>query len=439
MKETSYAVLLHGEHVGSLRRRDNYTKFVMDRDYWDRPGRPVLGRWFEEHPRQDQRAADRVPAWFSNLLPEGRLRELIAREQGVSVHREIDLLERIGSDLPGAVEVRPEAETTVDRGFDDAVESSPGARPAPAVRRASLAGMAMKFSVRRDGDRLVLPAHGQDGDWILKTPDSAYPGLPANEFAVMNLARAVGITVPDTQLWERGSIDDLGEGAWPSQERQAYAVRRFDRAPAGRVHIEDFAQVLGCFGAGEGKYQSNAETIAGLAYRGYDRVSLREMVRRTVFNLLIGNNDAHLKNWSLIYPDRRNAELSPAYDLVCTSVYLPHPEDLRLGLPFFGAKRMSEVTRAHFSRLQDTLQVGYGDVLDVVDDTVERMSAVWADGAGQRTEASVGGGIIGAWMIRGRDSGTAPKAGRHPAGTDGRRRERGRVESPPVVVARSAP
>ncbi|MBF0698069.1 type II toxin-antitoxin system HipA family toxin [Actinomyces bowdenii] len=379
MKETSYAVRLHGEHVGSLRRRDNFTKFVIDRDYWDRPGRPVLGRWFEEHPRKNQRAVDRVPAWFSNLLPEGRLRELIARGQGVNVHREIDLLERIGSDLPGAVEVGLEAETMVDRGFDDAVESSPGARPAPGIRRASLAGMTMKFSVRRDGDRLVMPAHDQDGDWILKTPDSAYPGLPANEYAVMNLARAVGITVPDTQLWERGSIDDLGEGAWPSQETLAYAVRRFDRSSAGRVHIEDFAQLLGRFGVGEGKYRSNVETIAGLAYRGYDDASLQEMVRRTVFNLLIGNNDAHLKNWSLIYPDRRKAELSPAYDLVCTSVYLPQPEDPHLGLPFLGAKRLSEVRREHFSRLQDTLEVRGRDVLAVVDDTVERFADHWAD------------------------------------------------------------
>lgn len=208
----------------------------------------------------------------------------------------------------------------------------------------------------------------------------------------MSLARAVGITVPDTQLWDRGSIDDLGEGAWPSQEVQAYAVRRFDRTPAGRMHIEDFAQVLGCFGAGEGKYESNVETIAGLAYRGYDRASLQEMVRRTVFNLLVGNNDAHLKNWSLIYPDRRSAELSPAYDLVCTSVYLPHPEDPHLGLPFLGAVRLSEVTREHFARLQEVLQVGGGDVLAVVDETVERFSECW------RTRGEAAPPQIGGWV-----------------------------------------
>ena len=100
--EAVYAVLLHGERVGSLQRRGRFTKFAFDRDYWDRPDRPVLGRWFEDHPRRTPHATNRVPPWFSNLLPEGRLRELIAREQGVSVHQEIDLLARVGRDLPGA-------------------------------------------------------------------------------------------------------------------------------------------------------------------------------------------------------------------------------------------------------------------------------------------------------------------------------------------------
>ena len=91
--------------------------------------------------------------------------------------------------------------------------------------------------------------------------------------------------------------------------------------------------MLGRFGAGDGKYRSNVETVAGLAHRGRDIASLREAVRRTVFNLLVGNGDAHLKNWSLIYPDRRRARLSPAYDLVCTAVHLPDPGNPLLGLP----------------------------------------------------------------------------------------------------------
>ena len=144
--------------------------------------------------------------------------------------------------------------------------------------------------------------------------------------------------------------------------------------------------MLGRFGVGEGKYRSTVETVAAIAYRGRDRASLREMVRRSVFNLLVGNGDAHLKNWSLIYPDRRVARLSPAYDLVCTAAYPNHAD---LGLPFFGATRLSEISRGHFARLQAALKVEGDDVLDVVDETIERFSETWAAGAAERLPASV--------------------------------------------------
>ena len=384
MIEAVYAVLLHGVHVGDIYRRDSFTKFILDSDYWDRPDRAVLGRWFEDHPNRRPHATNRVPAWFSNLLPEGRLRDLIAREQGVSSYREIDLLVRIGRDLPGAVEIVPDPQTHIDTGLDGSVEDSARTPEVSSRVRFSLAGMGMKLSMRQDGDRIVLPAHGEGGDWIVKVPDAAFPRLPANELAVMGLARDVGIEVPETRMARRDRLDDLGAGTWPSDEVEAYMVRRFDRSVGGRVHMEDFAQVLGCFGSGEGKYQSSVETVAAIAYRGQDRASLREMVRRTVFNLLVGNGDAHLKNWSLIYPDRKRARLSPAYDLVCTAVYLPAPGDPELGLPFFGAARLSEVSREHFARLKDLLRVGDGEVLNIVDETLERFCDAWADGAGER-------------------------------------------------------
>ena len=386
MMEAVYAVLLHGEHVGAIHRRDAFTKFVFDRDYWDRPNRAVLGRWFEDHPRKQPRVTNWVPSWFSNLLPEGRLRELIAREQGVDTHREIDLLTRIGADLPGAVQVVPDPEAPVDEGFEAATDGLVNV-PKPSARlRFSLAGMGLKFSMRQEGDRLVLPAHGEDGGWIVKTPDGNYPGLVANEAAVMRLAGELGIEVPEVHVRHRNQVDELGEGAWPSDEDEAYVVRRFDRTAEGRVHIEDFAQVLGRFGLGEGKYRSTVEAVAAIAYRGRDHASLQEMVRRTVFNLFVGNGDAHLKNWSLIYPDRKIARLSPAYDLVCTAVY-PHQADL--GLPFFGTARLSEISRDHFARLQAALNVDDDDVLDVVDEMIERFCQAWAAGAAEGLPTSV--------------------------------------------------
>ena len=384
MIKAVHEVLLHDEHIGSIRRRGDFTKFAFDRGYWDRPDRAVLGEWFEGHPRRRPHAVNRVPAWFSNLLPEGRLRDMVVEARGGD-GREIDLLLRAGRDLPGAVKVvAGGAGVAGCTGGACAHPRSAGRAVAPGRLGFALAGMTLKFSMSRRGDRLVVPARGRDGDWILKAPDRSYPDLPANELAVMRLAGSVGIDVPEARLWSRDDIDDLGPGAWTSEETRAYAVRRFDRSPGGRVHIEDFAQVLGRFGAGEGKYRSNVETVAGLAHRGRDRASLREAVRRTVFNLLVGNGDVHLKNWSLIYPDRRRARLSPAYDLVCTAVHLPDPGNPLLGLPFLGATRLADVGRGHFARLRDRLGVGDEDVLGVVDETCERFRGLWADGAADR-------------------------------------------------------
>ena len=75
-ESSAYAVFLHGEHVGILQHRGRYTKFVFDEDYWNRSKRPVLGQWFENHPRRQPSATNQVPQWFSNLLPtESRIRK----------------------------------------------------------------------------------------------------------------------------------------------------------------------------------------------------------------------------------------------------------------------------------------------------------------------------------------------------------------------------
>src|SRR5262245_51589581 len=103
---------------------------------------------------------------------------------------------------------------------------------------------------------------------------------------------------------------------------RALAVRRFDRTADGPVHIEDFAQVFGLYP--EDKYgKASYRNIAGVIAAETGNVGTAEFVRRLVFNVLIGNADMHVKNWSLIYLDRRRAALAPAYDFVSTIHYIP--------------------------------------------------------------------------------------------------------------------
>ncbi|MER8045607.1 type II toxin-antitoxin system HipA family toxin [Streptomyces sp. NPDC094032] len=385
--EIYYAVILHGQRIGTLCQKGDYTRFVMNNLYLEDPQRPVLGLRFEENLRAPYASALRLPKWFSNLLPEGPLREWIADARGVSLDREMELLAQVGHDLPGAVQVL-RAEGPED-GWEWQDPSAHGKRPperagSDSPWRFSLAGVALKFSMLAHGDRLTVPAVGELGDWLVKFPDYRHTDVPRNEFAMMSLARSVGIDVPDVRLLHRDQLEGLPTRMWPNSEEWAYAVRRFDRAEDGsrsRIHIEDFAQVRDKYP--QDKYLSTFETVAALAYRGQDMSSLREAARRIAFSVAIGNGDAHLKNWSLIYRDGRTPTLSPVYDLVSTVPYSPDDKPEDLGLKFGGSKRFNGVTFAAFTRLERALDQKFGafgaHLAATAEDTIRAVRERWPD------------------------------------------------------------
>jgi len=192
----------------------------------------------------------------------------------------------------------------------------------------------------------------------------------------MKLAGAAGIEVPETRLVHRRQIESLPENVWPSGEEFAYAVQRFDRGPGRKlIHIEDLAQVRGFYP--EDKYLGTYETVAALVFRRRDVESLREFARRLAFCILIGNGDAHLKNWSLIYRDPRLPTLSPAYDLVATEVFRPvewGSEDL--ALRFGRAKAFDSISRRTFDVLDKALGAK-AELGDVVQTLVQRVVENW--------------------------------------------------------------
>jgi len=132
----------------------------------------------------------------------------------------------------------------------------------------------------------------------------------------------IGINVPVIDLVDVSSIGNLPAGIGKLGD-QAFIIQRFDRADNNvRIHIEDFAQIYGVFA--EDKYKkASAVNIARVVATETGGQDTEEFIRRLTFNTLIGNGDMHLKNWSLIYPDGRNARLSPAYDFVSTIPYIP--------------------------------------------------------------------------------------------------------------------
>jgi serine/threonine-protein kinase HipA len=377
LREIRHAVWLRSDRVGTLVQRGDHTRFVFSQEYLDDPDRPVLGLVFEQNLSARHAAALHLPCWFSNLLPEGRLREWIAADRKVSPQREMELLAQVGHDLPSGVRVLPALDSE-----DDESEWLPEPAPMPAAQHAreqdtwrfSLAGVALKFSMLAKGDRLTLPAYGVGGDWIVKLPDQTYPDVPRNEFTMMSLAASAGIAVPAVRLVHRDELDGLPPDVWTSREEWAYAIRRFDRdTNRDSVHIEDLAQVRNVYP--EDKYLGNYETVAALAHRGHDLDSLREFARRLAFTILIANGDAHLKNWSLIYTDPRIPSLAPAYDMVSTAYYLGERE--MLGLKFGGSRRFERVDVTTFERLQGRLRAPQAELAACVAELIEKVRLYW--------------------------------------------------------------
>jgi len=375
-REEQFCVYLHDKLVGRLHRRDDVTRFVFDEGYWNDPNRAVLGLRFEENSHARHRSNMRLPPWFSNLLPDGRLREWIAQARHTSIEREMELLAQVGHDLPGAVRVLTADQilpVEIDYGSGLSTEQS---RATDSLWSFSLAGVGLKFSMLARGDRLVIPSRGEGGDWIVKLPDPIYPDVPWNELAMMTLAKAVGIDVPEVRLLHRDQIDPLPERVWSGCENHAFAVKRFDRGPGRElIHIEDMAQVRGFYP--DAKYSGTFETVGALVYRQRDINALREFARRLAFNIIIGNGDAHLKSWSLIYLDSRTPTLAPAYDLVATFVYRPSSEGVEdIALSFGRSKRFEDMRISSFDRLDEKLgaKAELGDVARML---VDRVLSEW--------------------------------------------------------------
>jgi serine/threonine-protein kinase HipA len=380
----SFSVWIGDRRAGTIHRIGDRTRFSLDLDYRDDPHRPVLGLVFEDRPEKVHVATVRVAPWFSNLLPESRLRDWIARERDVNPEREMELLAQVGHDLPGAVRILAEDEAPLEAAWiaepdTYAIEIADDFHQ-PGVRF-SLAGVAMKFSMVQRSKQFTLPAHGEGGDWIVKTPDAVFRDVPLNEFAMMTLADAVGIEVPEVMLVPREKIDDrLPHSVWPTNEEFAYAIRRFDRdGQHGLIHIEDLAQVRNIYQ--ELKDKGNFETVASLIYRGRDKDSLLEFTRRLTFDILISNGDHHLKNWSLIYPDGRVPRLAPAYDIVSTAHYFEGNRIEDLALKFGGNKEFHRVSLGTFRRLQERLGARDVDLAECAALTVERTIAEWPNHA----------------------------------------------------------
>lgn len=268
--------------------------------------------------------------FFGGLLPEESQRQAAARAVGVSPGNDFALLDKLGGDVAGALQILPPeaAPTTPDRAptprvLDDAgligVLDALPTRPLLAGEegmRLSLAGSQSKVPVVVVDGAVALPSSGQPTTHILKPSIARFPGTTENEAFVMRLAAAAGLDVAPVEPRVTG-------------DRKSLLVERYDRGAdsAGlvhRIHQEDFCQALAV--NPERKYAAEGGPTFRDCFALLRRVGLRPAVEvlklldAAIFNLLVGNADAHGKNFSILH-DEGGPRLAPLYDLLATVAY----------------------------------------------------------------------------------------------------------------------
>jgi serine/threonine-protein kinase HipA len=282
-------------------------------------------------PKRDEPYGRRAArAFFSGLLPEESQREGAARALGVSKSNDFRLLEELGGDVAGALTLWPADEEppaaqglTASRPVSDKrlleiLDILP-MRPLLAGEqglRVSLAGAQQKLPVVLVNGAVALPEPGQPSTHILKPPIAALPGSAENEAFAMRLSAALGLPTAQVELRRTAN-------------RPYLLVERYDRrvepdGAIGRLHQEDFCQALGI--QPENKYASEGGPIFkncfDLVRRACDQpaVAVLQLLNAALFNLIVGNADAHGKNFSLLYAGGGRA-MAPLYDLMCTAAY----------------------------------------------------------------------------------------------------------------------
>jgi len=352
------------ERRGPTRYRFNYSEEAL-RKY--RPSSIVLSASLRLR-SEDFTPSESAP-FFEGLLPEGAIRSAISQALRLNERDGFGLLAALGSECAGAVAVLREgvmprapgssrirslSEDELGRLIDDLPTHPLGVTGSPEGARLSLGGVQQKLVLARDeSGRLGLPLDGTPSTHLLKPEPHAYEDLAVNEAFCMRVAATAGMEAASAEVAEVGS-------------RRCLLVERFDRRQDDRgfvvrLHQEDMCQALGLLPTA--KYeQSGGPSVARVIdlLRGlgsaHAALGIRNFVRALVVNFLLGNSDAHGKNFALLYDPDAEVGLAPLYDVVSTAVYPQLTSQMAMSLG--GVDDPDRVDLATWARLADEAGIG---------------------------------------------------------------------------------
>ena len=303
---------------------------------------------------------EHAESFFANMLPEGETRFLLCKSLGVSEKNDFGLLVELGGEIAGAITLQTHSEPPIERALvrdlnhDELEELIAQAMQVPyktidPKMRLSLAGAQNKLPIIYVSGQFSLPLSSDvPTTHIIKFANPHFTDLVMNEYTVMRLAQAVGLNVPEVAVLTIDGIDHL-------------VVTRYDRlqTSAGweRLHQEDFCQALGVLH--HNKYESEggpslAQCVSLIReHSTQPAADILQLVRWVLFNLIIGNHDAHGKNIAFLYSPK--CVLAPFYDLISTQCYpgLSRKLSMKVG----GENRINWLQVRHFERLSAEIGV----------------------------------------------------------------------------------
>ena len=337
-------VYLHDELVGHL-TQDDHGQMVFEyvQTWLEKSGATPLSQSLPL--RKETFTRNECRGFFAGVLPEQDKREKIARNLGISPRNDFALLEQIGGECAGAVTFLPAGQPLPERSYGYrklsanelvAMLKELPKRPLLAGEkgiRLSLAGAQDKIAVRIEGDEISLPLDGAPSTHILKPNIEHFAGVVFNEAFSMRLAAAVNLPTAKVETRTVDGIDYLVVERYDRTHRKSDGATVLDR-----LHQEDFCQAQNI--VPETKYQKEGGPSLRQCFRllrdasSAPVIDLSRLLDAVIFNYLVGNNDAHGKNFSLLYHGVGTVNLetrfAPLYDLVSTIYYSELSEEMAM-------------------------------------------------------------------------------------------------------------
>lgn len=385
-------VYLGTDHAGVLQQDEHkQLAFSYTQKWLADPGNKPISLSLPLQPQAFDDLSTRI--WFANLLPEGRIREAVAKRHGINRNNEFAMLAAIGRDCAGAVSIWPQGEFTKRATAKEQISNAELAqiiqtRKLPLLVagtndiRLSLAGAQEKLPLIYDRSRFYLTQGEMPSTHILKPAIDDLLQSVHNEVFCMQLASACGLNTAAASIVKLNEIVEVA------------LIERFDRKQKNkktvRIHQEDFCQALGMHP--DAKYQSEggpdlarcAQAIRQWSIKpGHD---LKVFIDWVIFNVFIGNCDAHAKNISFTYTPK-GPVLAPFYDLICTRVY----EDLnnKLAMKVGGEGRINWLQARHWQRFAEELEIKPNLIFDRLDFINKKITSTYGEVAEQFGELQI--------------------------------------------------